>query len=473
MKFNKALLLTILLSGLAAMLGAQTNYVRIDESNLFRAFLQVDRSNANARQSLELSSDMSTWDRAIPLTYSTDPDAVTTSSDSGVSIYASTDNGDGTWTVGFEFETTVPVFARIGQQTGPFSADPTVTTETANLLKNLHLLGWDPTVIAFGTEFPLTYHQTSGSADTDPTTSDSKDIVGDHPGVHGSDFHFMIDKPWEKDTHVAAAHAAYDAGAIVTIDYHWHGKYSDGHTYDARDAQAAFNIVNDDDSAGDVTWFYEDIDAVLEIINNDLKIPFVFRPFHEMNGNWFWWGSRLPGGTDTYKALYRKLFDYMSTRTDYVLWCWSPDYGVADAYYPGDDYVDVVGRDIYGPGNIRSASQWISMLQSTVAFAETHGKVAAFTETGFSASSPITYHTSRPNWWKQDVLDPLLASDSASKIAWVLTWINVDSWSGPYIPYAASPQASKDGFKAFYDDPATLFQNEVGARNMYDAPPTD
>ncbi len=364
----------------------------------------------------------------------------------------------------------VALFSACAEDRSPKAVDPEVSPETANLLTNLHLLAWETDKVIFGQEFPLSY-QKEMKGINDPNTSDVKDVVGDHPGVHGSDFHFLIDKdPHERMAHKLAALTAYESGAIVTFDYHWLGKYGDTHNWDKRDAQILYNVVHDNDKTGDVTWFYEHLDEVLEIVNNDLRFPIVFRPFHEMNGNWFWWGSKLKGGPETYRRAYQILVEYMSERTDYLLFCWSPDKTFDLKYYPGNEYVDVIGFDGYGQGSPKNT--WFTVedmvrgLEEAVDFAEKNGKVAAFTETGHGTTSNIDYHTTQPDWWNSSVLEPILASEKASKIAWILTWIN-SGWSGPYAPYSGSPEASKESFRRFYDHDATLFEKDVAELNVY------
>jgi mannan endo-1,4-beta-mannosidase len=81
----------------------------------------------------------------------------------------------------------------------------------------------------------------------------------------------------------------------------------------------------------------------------DARIPILFRPYHEMNGDWFWWGNR-PGDSG-YIALWKQLFNYFTKvkKLDNILWVWTTDHpweGI-EKYYPGDDYVDILGSDIY------------------------------------------------------------------------------------------------------------------------------
>jgi mannan endo-1,4-beta-mannosidase len=79
----------------------------------------------------------------------------------------------------------------------------------------------------------------------------------------------------------------------------------------------------------------------------DAGVVVLWRPFHEMNGGWFWWGAKEP---DTFIKVWRHMFDYF-TRTkglDNLLWVYAPNHGQNTAkYYAGDRYVDLVGLDAY------------------------------------------------------------------------------------------------------------------------------
>lgn len=73
----------------------------------------------------------------------------------------------------------------------------------------------------------------------------------------------------------------------------------------------------------------------------------LWRPFHEMNGGWFWWGAQKP---ETFMLVWRHMFDYFTTTKglDNLLWVYGPNHGKNTAgYYPGDRYVDLVGLDAY------------------------------------------------------------------------------------------------------------------------------
>lgn len=109
----------------------------------------------------------------------------------------------------------------------------------------------------------------------------------------------------------------------------------------------------------------KDIDIIsgyLKLLQNK-NIPVLWRPLHEASGNtnaypggtgWFWWGAK---GPEPCKALWRVMFDRMTNhhKLNNLIWVWTTQGNDAD-WYPGDDYVDIVGRDIY-PGENMHDSQ--------------------------------------------------------------------------------------------------------------------
>jgi mannan endo-1,4-beta-mannosidase len=77
------------------------------------------------------------------------------------------------------------------------------------------------------------------------------------------------------------------------------------------------------------------------------NVVVLWRPFHEMNGDWFWWGGKDP---ETFIQLWRQMFDYFTITKglDNLIWVYSPNHGGNTAsYYAGSRYVDLVGLDAY------------------------------------------------------------------------------------------------------------------------------
>jgi len=343
--------------------------------------------------------------------------------------------------------------------------DSDASAKTAILYENLKNIQ-NSNQFLFGQEFFNSFRFSSGSAHGDKEYSDSKTVTGSHPAVLGSDFHYYLTKTTaEKGYHTEAVKWAYKQGYVITFDWHLSGRGTDTYEYRTETKDLVNNIVND--LNGDRTWYYSELDKVINIINNDLvvgteKIPIVFRPLHEMNGDWFWWGSKATTATN-YVALYRLLVNYVKERTNTVLFCWSPNTPTNFNYYPGDDYVDVLGVDAYEV----NASSVRSQLAPIVDHAQAHGKVAVFSETGYRSNSGTTMgDNARAAYWKNTILPAIMEDPAgrAQKIAWVLTWINA-SWSVPYIPHGSSGQEAKQNFIDFKNSLNVLFGGE--APNMY------
>jgi len=333
--------------------------------------------------------------------------------------------------------------------------DTDVTAKTKSLYKNLDWFQQGNKML-FGQEFFNSFQYNSASPHGNKDFSDSKDVTGSHPAVLGSDFHYYLEKSnTERSYHTEAAKWAFQLGYVVTFDWHLSARGTSSYQYAGSPPGLVNNIVAD--LNGDRAWFYGELDKVISIINNDLKvgndmIPIVFRPFHEMNGNWFWWGSAATSSAN-YRTLYALTVNYVKERTKSVLYCWSPNIPLDFNYYPGDEYVDVVGLDYYEV----NASTLQSQLGLLVDFATSHSKVAVLSETGNRVSGD-----NANLYWSNTVL-PALINDPAGKawrIAWLLTWINA-SWSFPYVPHASSGQAAKNSFIGFRQSPYIMFGDDL------------
>ena len=95
-------------------------------------------------------------------------------------------------------------------------------------------------------------------------------------------------------------------------------------------------------------------------------------PFHEVEGTWFWWGSK---GGEVAAKLYRKMYHYFvdELALNNLLWVWSAPTKEA---YPGDEYVDVIGWDIYLPE--KKATDYASYYEELRANTTTHKVICYF-----------------------------------------------------------------------------------------------
>ncbi len=139
-------------------------------------------------------------------------------------------------------------------------------------------------------------------------------------------------------------------GGIVTYTWHWFSPLY------GRDK--SFYIKNTEFDASKAiikgTKEYEamikDLDVMADILKGfqDKHIPILWRPFHEAEGTWFWWGAK---GPVVARDLYRIMFDYFTKEKDIhnLIWVWNCP--VKEAYV-GDDYCDIISRDLYTEAHV-------------------------------------------------------------------------------------------------------------------------
>ena len=145
----------------------------------------------------------------------------------------------------------------------------------------------------------------------------------------------------------------------------------------------------------------------------DARVPVVFRPYHEMNGGWFWWGARP--GAGNYQQLWSMLQDRFIEhhRLDNLLWAWCSDrpWEGVEAYWPGHDRVDIVGADIYPlPDHpVVFRPEWFDRLNRLAA-----GKPLALTE---NSVLPTDAELERQPWaWFMGWVDLLFEANTEERI---------------------------------------------------------
>jgi mannan endo-1,4-beta-mannosidase len=303
--------------------------------------------------------------------------------------------------------------------------------------------------------------------------SDVKSVTGSHPAVIGVDFSGLSERPdsmIEKEKISLRKNIAdtYNRGGLTTVAWHFSNPASAGGFYwkDSVSAPAVKLIV----PGGSHHEKYKAIlrtiaDLAKSIKGNDGKlVPMIFRPYHEFDGDWFWWGSSHCT-IDEFKTLWRFTVSYLrdSLGVHNFIYAFSPDnkFNTEEQYlerYPGDEWVDMVGMDNYGDfgrDGKYNVEAGIIKLKIVSDYALKAGKLAAFTETGLESIPNAT-------WWTETLLKTLQSEDL--KLCYVLVWRN-DTRS-PTHYYAPFPgQVSETDFIKFYNDPFTLFEKDL--HNIY------
>lgn len=189
--------------------------------------------------------------------------------------------------------------------------------------------------------------------------------TGKYPGLIG------VDYGWKNNDMAVINNVAinyWKKGGLVTISWHADNPFVDGNylvRWKSVEDKATINFSALLQSAP-ASKAKENYRAELDKVGNALQelkkagVTVLWRPFHEMNGNWFWWGidayNNQQKNTDSYKALWKDMYETFTNSygLDNLIWCYSPNKteswnAVSDAYYPGNNYTDIAGLDFYGP----------------------------------------------------------------------------------------------------------------------------
>jgi mannan endo-1,4-beta-mannosidase len=230
------------------------------------------------------------------------------------------------------------------------------------------------------------------------------DLTGEYPGIFGQDFGFSggddKDSALGRPSMIEEVIRQYRNGAVIALTWHsvrptddepvtFHDSVQ-GHLTDWE-----WHQVLTPGTDLYMRWCRQ-VDRIAGYLKElqDAGVPVLFRPYHEMNGNWFWWGGRP--GLEGSAALYRQIYDrYVHVHhLNNLVWVWnvnspSASAGPVASYFPGAAYADVLTMDIYGPFSQEFYDQM-------VALADPLHKPIALAEVG--AMPSLTTLAAQPRW---------------------------------------------------------------------------
>jgi mannan endo-1,4-beta-mannosidase len=141
-------------------------------------------------------------------------------------------------------------------------------------------------------------------------------------------------------------------GGIPTVCWHWFspgniGKKADNSFYTESTTFSISKALTP--GTAENKALLNDIDFMATKLKQvqDAGVPILFRPLHEAEGGWFWWGAE---GPEKCVQLYRLLYEKFTNefKINNIIWVWtSYTYDTSPKWYPGDDVVDIVGYDKY------------------------------------------------------------------------------------------------------------------------------
>ncbi len=352
------------------------------------------------------------------------------------------------------------------------------TPETIALFYNLNKVARTSFIIGQQDAFSSFFNNESGASDMKKTT-------GHDPGLLGSDFMFMTDDKNDETTSnwfynqeqsiKADAIEAYSKGMVNTFLWHMREPYEGEYFYtdsmtDFQKNNAFISILPGGENHDYYKLKLDKIATVASsLVGNDGKlIPIIFRPFHEFDGDWFWWGKAYCT-PEQFIDLWRFTVSYLKDTkgVNNMLFAYASDrnFNSEAEYlerYPGDNYVDVLGMDNYGDFNngIMGLDLVNNKLQIISNLAKEKVKIAALTESCFFVTPGV--NEPLPNFYTQDLYNSI--TENNVKLSYMMFWSNIqDSYCVP-----APSNSNTNDFITFSSKIDVLLQNELP--NLYELP---
>lgn len=256
-------------------------------------------------------------------------------------------------------------------------------------------------------------------------------VTGKYPGLTCYDFIHLPESPanWIDYGDISAAREQWSKGGLVSYMWHWRAPDSEADYRSHNTDKYGYNLpTGESPTSFDIrealkpgTWqnefILEDIDRVAGYLKAlaDAGIPVLWRPLHEAAGSyqwgaWFWWGAHGPEYT---RQLWRLMYDRLVNHhhLNNLIWVWTAQYEPNQAAwmreaYPGDEYVDIVGADLYEKSTAPRSDIYKAMIEMT-----SGRKLVALSETGL-------------------VPDPQKCMADGAPWAWFMVWYTYDIHKG-------------------------------------------
>ena len=219
------------------------------------------------------------------------------------------------------------------------------------------------------------------------------DVTGKYPAIKGFDFI----QASLNDSVVKGTIEWWKAGGIPTIMWHM-GAPGIGEGYENSKKEIDIDKCFEKGTP-EYDSFRTELKTKADLLERlqQANIPVLWRPFHELNGNWFWWGKQ---GPERFVRLWRFMFDYFNGEKGLDNLIWVLGYtGQPDAnWYPGAAYVDIAGADSYA----RTESPQLNMFNAV--------------RNIVGNEMPVSYHECGI------IPDPGLAQQQGATWSWFMTW---------------------------------------------------
>lgn len=257
--------------------------------------------------------------------------------------------------------------------------------------------------------------------------------TGKYVGMMGRDYR------WDNANSANNLIISYsNSGGLITISDHFDNPATGGDAWDTSNVDFTQLITNGTTSNNRFKGYLDSLSTNLGNLQNN-NVVALFRPFHEMNGSWFWWGGKDP---QQYKNLWIYTFNYLTQTKGLhnLLWVYSSNGDLDLTYYPGSQYVDVVGVDLYGTGSAISKVSGYDQLTSL-------GKPFGLTEWG-TCGGGVTWTPSACSPSDISGIGAGIRQNMPKTVFWM-------AWNGVY------SMNYNNGVSALLSDPWVITRDEI------------
>ncbi len=290
----------------------------------------------------------------------------------------------------------------------------------------------------------------------EPNRSDVLETAGDYPAIMGWDLGAIeLDSLQNLDgvpfeTMRQEIKKQHERGGINTFS--WHAYTIDGKDSWTDDVDVVSTLLPGGANYDAFQIYLQRAANFLLSLRDEQGelIPIIFRPWHEHDGNWFWWGEKRCSHAE-YVALWNMTYEFMTAqKLNNLVWAYMPAEGLDDKT-PDVSQFDIVGIDTYQSGD--DSAGYIEKMEAKLAFlkkeGEKYNKPIAVTETGCEG-------VQNEDWWTK-VLYPVIKDQP---ISYVLMWRN--AWDKPGHFYGPFPEHSEaDDFVEFANKPDIILAKEL------------
>lgn len=315
--------------------------------------------------------------------------------------------------------------------------------------------------VMFGHHDDTIYGYTWGVDEKD--RSDTREVVGMYPAMMSFDLRQI-----EKRRHNSKMYEKmreeiirqYERGGFITISWHADNVVTGGSAWDNSNKESVRSVLPGGSKANEFLALLDTVANYLKSLTaaDGTQIPFIFRPWHECNGTWFWWGSDACTPKE-YKALWNLTVERLKKDgVKNVIYAFSPGAYIKSEKeylerYPGDKIISVLGVEGYAIKTTGSDADRQKFIKSSrksfdvvAPLALRKKKLLAWTETG-------TKFNTDAQWWTKSLIPAM----EGYPVCYLVTWRNGTNRDDDCFSVYKG-HISEEDFKLFAKNPRMIFK---------------